>query len=513
MAIVGQQISRAYGFNGYVNVFPTPIVTNRAPVNGQDQAENGQVWIDTAGQDAYTMADSANSFWVNSGGGGALFTNLTVTPGPVTIDSILTTITATANVVDVFKLTTGGAAGAASTFTISNTTGILPTSIAISSTSGGVHLSSGLANADAINLQSTAGGVHLESATQMLIESSQAAATDSVEISATALDGGVTLDAGTSGITETTTGTISLISTKNAAPAILINANGGAAETVVISSTQGTSATSVGMSSTLGGIVLETAAAAKDVVLNAVLGSIEITGREAAPNAIVLEATNAAGGVQIKAGSAGVVIGPDADTAVLSMGNVIPTAARTTTIAGGTLGSAIADTVNIGAGGANFVGSSKIVNIANDTLTLGTQTLNLASGNVVGGTHRIDIGTGTGTKSIQIGNPDGLTLTTIWGKHVTAAGTAAALDAHIGTATLTGLTTAAGATETITITNFYSTITASFIVTANVVGAEDAQMTVQKVRPNAGTMTILVKNNGAAALASDLVIAWMQPFA
>lgn len=311
---------------GLQAVFPAPLVMQRAPT-ASDRALPGTVWVDnrSAARDAYILTGifAGSAAWVNAGGGAGAFAALVVNPGPVTIDSTLTTITATANVADVFKLTTGGAAGATSTFTITNTTGTSTDAIKVASSVGGVHLASGLANADAINLESTAGGVHLESAAQMLIESSEAAAADSVEISATALDGGVTFTSGTGGITETTTGTISLTSTKNAAPAILINANGGAAETVVISSTQGTSATSVGMSSTLGGIVLETAAAAKDVVLNAVLGSIEITGREAAADAVRIAALNAAGGIDVDAGTAGIAADSTGSITLTSTNNAV----------------------------------------------------------------------------------------------------------------------------------------------------------------------------------------------
>jgi hypothetical protein len=41
MPTIGSQIQQAYGFNAYVNVFPEPIITTRAPVNGSDQALNG----------------------------------------------------------------------------------------------------------------------------------------------------------------------------------------------------------------------------------------------------------------------------------------------------------------------------------------------------------------------------------------------------------------------------------------------------------------------------------------
>jgi hypothetical protein len=469
MAIIGQQPLRAYGFDGYVNVFPFPIVTNRAPVDGQDSGVNGQVWIDTVGQDSYTMVDTNTSTWINTGGGAGLFTDLDVDPGPVVINSTLTTITGTANVADVIELTTGGAAGVNSTITINNTTGT---------------------DAAAIGLFSDLGGISASAA-----------------------------------------GIIEIASSLNGAGAVTIAADGGVTETVLITSNQGTSAGSITLGSLLGGILLETAAAAKDVTLSSVLGSITLSAGEVAANAIaigaangsaqitagqavataiIIEATNAAGGVQIKAGSNGILIGTDGDTAILSMGDVIPTSARTTTLAGGTIGSAIADTVDIAPDGANFAGSSKVVNIATGALVLGTQTVNIASGNVTAAqTQAVNIGTGTGTKTINLGNADGLTNIALNALETTAAGAVVVVNGRTGVGTLTGLTTAAGATETITITNSASTITSGIIVSAAVVGAEDAQMTVQKIRPNAGSITVLIKNNGAAALATDLIVSFM----
>lgn len=371
MAIIGQQPSRAYGFDGYVNVFPFPIVTTRAPVNGSDGGVNGQVWIDTTGQDAYTMVDSVNSFWINAGGGGALFTSLTVNPGPVAIDSTLTTITATANVADVFKLQTGGAAGTTSTFTITNGTGTSATSIGVTSTAGGVAIAGGLATVDAIHLTASdaAGGINVDAGTagfdldstgQINLRSTQnagtavvvestaggvqvlasgAAAGEDIVITATgssvhitsteaavdaiALDasdaaGGVTIDAGTGGIdidttgafgisgvnnssvTTTTgdlvlgsqTGSVQIGSGEDAIECISIKADAGTAETVLIASVQGTSATSVTIGSTVGGVTIETVAASKDVTLSAVAGSIVAVAGEAASDAITLSAAN-----------------------------------------------------------------------------------------------------------------------------------------------------------------------------------------------------------------------------
>ncbi len=104
----GLQISRAYGFNGYVNVFPLPIVTTVAPVNGTDTGLSGQVWINTTTSTAYIMANPYTSTWVTTSAGTGTFANLTVTPGPTSLTGLLTTISGA----NATNIATDAAAGA-----------------------------------------------------------------------------------------------------------------------------------------------------------------------------------------------------------------------------------------------------------------------------------------------------------------------------------------------------------------------------------------------------------------
>ena len=114
-------------------------------------------------------------------------------------------------------------------------------------------------------------------------------------------------------------------------------------------------------------------------------------------------------------------------------------------------------------------------------------------------------------------NAGGITLTSDGNTSIdsgsgTAAGAAITINAKIGVATLTGLTTAAGATEDLTITNDQLTEGCGILVTVSNLGTNDAQMTLTRVLTAAGTMLIQVENLGAAALNGNLIVSWMILF-
>jgi len=82
----------------------------------------------------------------------------------------------------------------------------------------------------------------------------------------------------------------------------------------------------------------------------------------------------------------------------------------------------------------------------------------------------------------------------------------AVINARVGYATFTAFTTAAGASQVFTITNSFSALSSAILVTANNLGANDAQMTVTRVTPGAGSFDVTLTNNGAAALNGDINI-------
>lgn len=171
--------------------------------------------------------------------------------------------------------TTGGIsldAAAASNFTA---TGAFD--ITIQSTAGSILLNAGEAVTDAINIDST-GGFDLNAALEINIDSSEAAVPDAIRIVASAADGGIDIDAGTGGITIDSTGAISI--------------DAAAASNVAVSG------------------------AGIDLTLDSAAGQLILTGGEAAANAVRVQADNAAGGIDIDAGTGGITIDT---TGVLSL--------------------------------------------------------------------------------------------------------------------------------------------------------------------------------------------------
>lgn len=201
-------------------------------------------------------------------------------------------------------------AAAASNFTV---TGAFDNTF--SSSAGSINISGGEAAADAINIDAAAGGLDVDVALQMNLDSSQAA-NNAVRINASAGTGGIDVDAGSGGIAIDTTGAFSIDgaaasnvtttgagidltlnsvlgsvlveSTENAALAIRLHANGGTSETIQIHADQGTGVASLDLLSDVGGITLR--------------------GGLGTADAINITATNAAGGIDIDAGTAGFIV-------------------------------------------------------------------------------------------------------------------------------------------------------------------------------------------------------------
>lgn len=182
---------------------------------------------------------------------------------------------------------------------------------------------------------------------------------------------------------------------------------------------------------------------------------IDITSAEAASSdGINLVASAADGGVTVDAGSGGINIGISADCTPISLGDVVPTSARTITIGGGAVATAIADTIDIGPDGANTdAGASKVVTINNGGVTLGTLTTNIAAGAITSGAHTVNIqsgnaaagtvtaniSTGTGTKTVNLGNADASTTLNI--DAVTLINDSVNANTSINTGTSTGAIT------------------------------------------------------------------------
>lgn len=180
-------------------------------------------------------------------------------------------------------------AGTSETIRLHSDQGTGAASVHLESDDGGITLTSGLASNDAINLNASAGGVDIDGLLQINIATSQNAA-DAIVINASA--GGIDItNTGTAGedIDIASSGaSVNISSTENAALAITLNANGGTSETIQIRSQQGTGAASINVTSTVGGVTLASGLASAD--------------------AINITASNAGGGIDVDAGTAGFIV-------------------------------------------------------------------------------------------------------------------------------------------------------------------------------------------------------------
>jgi len=144
-------------------------------------------------------------------------------------------------------------------------------------------------------------------------------------------------------------------------------------------------------------------------------------------------------------------------------------------------------------------------------LESGTGEINIGADAVA---HDITIGNEVGTTSVSIeaGSggviflSDGIIAVSPIGATAASPTQGVTINANVGSATYTGYTTAAGASQAFVVSNVLCTATSKLLVTANNTGSNDAQITVMRVDPSLGSFNITVKNNGAAALNGDIYI-------
>ena len=297
----------------------------------------------------------------------------------------------------------------------------------------------------ALYLASTAGGVGINAGLSVQLEGAAGAATD-ISLTATAAGGGITCTSDTGGFVVVTSGLFDVTAAGgfdlDITGAIALDATlasnfsvTGAAQDLTLQSAGGSVnvlaseaiADAIVVNASSGGFEIDgilashvtVTGAAQDLLLSSSGGSVNVTASEAISDAISITATGAGGGIQI---------GQTATTASVAIANITPTVSRTTTINGAIVNTAHTDLVSIADGGVSTSGSAEkevtiatgatavgltLVSIATGNISAaGNTTLNLATGNAPAGTTQaISLGTGTGggTKSISIGNADGLT--------------------------------------------------------------------------------------------------------
>lgn len=597
MAISHSKVEYVYGVGqALIQLPPAPIIAQRAPTS-KDLAQLGTIWVDVPNSTIYMLASITSNVpnWTTSPGSGVgTFTAVTVDPGDLTVTTG-DIIVSTGNVdISAGNLTVGGDLTLGGSINLADLT--------VNSTQP-ILLSTSDDSADAINLIADGG-----TSEQIILWSKQGTGEDSIFLRSDY--GGVAL------FSSRSSGSNDILISTSTGGQIHIDAVSGD----LLLEASGTSVDAINLNSG-GGIV--GSSTSEDISFTATGGSFNVTATESVSDAIYLQASGAAGGIILEAGSAGISIGDQADCPILDIGNFVPTSSRTTTIAGGTVTTAVTDLVEIAADGATTNASAiKRVDLAAGNVTTGQSLVNINSGTAASGTSTVNISTGTGggTKAVNIGHTDGLTTVNIdaitlindsvdvntsintgtstgaisignalsgaiaisggatvdvdavgalslnssaaainmgndavaqainigtgaaartltvgnvtgatavnvnagtGGFNVSSAGivtidaatdtqasptAASTINANVGAATFTGFTTASAAAQVFTITNSLVTTSSQIFVTACNEGANDAQMTVMRVKRAAGSFEVTLKNNGAAALNGNVTI-------
>jgi len=531
-----------------VNLDASPSVTGSITAGDSLTMSAGTCTItadDNAGQDIYLHADggtsetieirvnqgtAADSIYIHSDVGG-----IDLTSGLASADAINISALDAAGGIDIdygtggmsiggtngaFDLDTGtgsitiGTDTVAKSITIGNATGA--TSVAVNCGTGGATFgTSANAHATTIGGTNTTSTTTVQGGTGGLICTS----TD-----------GLTLDA--AGVLELNSSG-GAISVGNDADAQAINiGTGAAARTVTIGNATG--ATTLDFNSGTGGISL-TATATGDITidsggvleLNSSAGAIGI-GNDADAQAINIGTGSAARTITIGNGTGATSVVLDCGTGALNIG----TNAVAHTITMGNVTGATALALNAGTGGIALAstGTGDITLDSDDTLLLdadGVLELNSSAGAINIGNdavaQAVNICTGAAARDLTLGSTNTTSSTTLQsgtgGISIEAAGivdmvpatdsqaaTTITINANVGAGTFTGQTTASAASVTLTVTNSVCTVNSAILCSVSTKGTNDAQLTIQRVEPKAGSFEVTCKNNGAAALNGDIII-------
>ena len=300
--------------------------------------------------------------------------------------------------------------------------------------------------------------------------------------------------------------------------------------------TAGSASTSIGNNSGASGIAM-------------LVGTGNFTLNGAATSTYTIGAATTTGTITIggTAESGTITLGSSSATNILALG--VGAGATTVNIATGVTnaktvnigtGAAMANTLKIGGTGAN------VITIGN-TQTAGSIALGdaMTSGTIaIGGTGvavgNLTLGNSTGAQAVRIAQGSGASVVTIANAQVagsvsigaamttgtinigsalsglvtmpavpvTAAGTTVVNNVRVGQAIYTGNVTGAATALVLTLTNSLISATSSIFMTVSNLGSNDAQMTLYRVKPGAGTCAITLFNNGAAALNGDVQVSF-----
>lgn len=379
-----------------------------AGTNGVIVDTTGAISLDSAAASNFTVTGAFDLSLISSLG------SVNVTAGEDAADAIV--LSAGAGGIDILAT---GAAGQ---------------DIDVVNTGGSVNISATESAADSITIVSTAGGID--------ILASGAAAGEDIDIVATG-------------------SSVNITSTEDVSDAIYIRANAGTSEAIKIHADQGTGVASVNVLSDVGGITLRaTGLASADAInLEAAAGGVDV---DAALQINIASSQDAADAVRILASAGGI----DVDA--------------------------------VGAAGQDIVITNTGGSVSLVATEAAADAIVFSASNAAGG---IDLSTGGG--SIDLSSAGSVTM--VAGTD-SQAGSTCTVNKNVFAATYTGFTTASAASQVFTITNSVVTTSSQVILTLCNEGANDAQMTIQRVKRLAGSLEVTAKNNGAAALNGNVTI-------
>lgn len=476
---------------GSVNVVASEAAVNAVRVNASDAA--GGIDIDS-GTGGITV-DTTAAFSID----GATASNVTVTGAAqdLTLSSAGGSVNVLASEAAINAVRVNASDAAGGIDIDAGTGGITVDTTGAFSIDGAAASNITLTGAFDLTVNSTAGSI---------VVTGGEAAVDAIDINASNAAGGIDIDAGTGGVTIDTTaafsidgatasnvtvtgaaqdltlassgGSVNMTASEAAANAIRIQASDAAGGIDVDAGTAGIDVDTTGAFNIDGAAssALTVTGAAADLTLASAGGSVNMTASEAVANAIRLQTLNAAGGIDIDAGTAGFIVDTTGaislDAAAAS--NLTATGAFDVTV-NSTAGSVIAN----GGEAANDAVQITASNAAGGVLITGG-----TAGNVSVANAQVAAAAGPGA-TVAVAN-----------------------SARVGSITFSGYTQAAAATLVVTLTNSFISTTSAILATATNVGANDAQMNVSRIKPAAGSAEITIVNNGAAALNGDMVLSF-----
>ena len=386
-------------------------------------------------------------------------------------------------------------AGTSETIKIHSDQGTSASSIDILSDVGGVAVTTGLDNANSIYLHANAGTsetikIHADQGTgaasiELLSDvggltlQSGLASADAININASDAAGGIDIDAGTAGVIVDTTGGISLDSaaasnfTATGAFDITVNStagsvilDGGEAVADAIQITSSDAAGGIDINAGTGGLTIDsggilsldsagatnlTATGAFDVTVSSTAGSVILDGGEAVADAVQITASDAAGGVDINAGTGGIAAdttaGISLDAATASNLTVTGAADLTLQSTAGAVnvisGEANADSINVTSGGGmSIVATGAAAKDVLLTCTSGSMTL--TSGENVSDALNLTASGAASGMTLSAGT-SGITLSSGIVNKITTVATAATPYAVLGTDSVITTNSGAGA--------------------------------------------------------------------